>query len=106
VREFTELIREQHLGVEPYFSQLLVDSSGRVWLGEFQPPSDIGPDRRRPYFIFSGWGESLGTVSLPSTFRLRDVSDDLVVGFETGTYGELAAVAYSMATNPLPGLDS
>ena len=93
-RDGMERMSEQHQGVAPYFDELFVDGGGTVWLGQFLRPEQRTEEFTRTYYLFSPNGETLGTVLLSAELRVRDITDDLVAGYELGRYNEPAAVAY------------
>jgi hypothetical protein len=104
-RGFLEQMASQHRGVRPYFDQLFVDEEGTVWLGEFLRTEQRTEDFERPFHLFSRDGDLLGTVVLPAELRVRDITADLVVGYELGPFNEPAAVGYEIVRaimNPDP----
>ncbi|MFG0252928.1 MAG: hypothetical protein ACF8NJ_08660 [Phycisphaerales bacterium JB038] len=94
IRGFREDMARQHRGVSPYFDQLFVDEDGTVWLGGFLRPQQRTEEFERPYWLFSRTGDLLGTVVLPAELRVRDITKDMVVGYELGPYNEPVAVGY------------
>lgn len=91
----------QHQGTSPYFDQIFVDQDGTVWLGGFLRDLQRTEDLERLFTLFSRDGQLLGTVRLPGDLRVRDITTDMVVGYELGPYDEPVAVAYEIV--PLSG---
>ena len=64
--------------LRPAYSQLLVDSEGCVWAGEYQPRG--GPEEPRDWEVFSSDGQWLGAARTPPRFAVFEIGSDYVLG--------------------------
>jgi hypothetical protein len=60
----------------PFFTSLLVDAIGDLWVGGFAPPGQA----RRAWLVFDPDGRLLATVSMPSGLRVTQIGDASVLG--------------------------
>lgn len=58
-------------------SSVVVDDSGRVWLAEYVSPLDT----EAYWAVFSGDGTYLGRVTVPAKFWIKQVKEDVALGF-------------------------
>jgi hypothetical protein len=62
----------------PAYSNILIDSEGYVWAGEFHGLAEV--DRPTTWEVFSPEGVWLGPVRMPARFTLLDIGPDFVLG--------------------------
>lgn len=65
----------------PAYSDLVVDGEGHLWVKEYRPPWETGPEA---WNVFSPEGRWLGSVDLPEGLRATDVGPDWILGVRRG----------------------
>lgn len=83
----------------PYFSNIVVDELGYVWLQRYAPPS--GPSAE--WLVLKGTGELLGTVFFPRELYVFQISERTITGVFSDSTGE--EVLQVLKLNREPHLD-
>ncbi len=66
----------------PAFSDLEVDATGHVWVGEYRRPGDERPR----WSVFDSEGRLLGSVGTPPGLTIFEIGGDYVLGRSTDEF--------------------
>jgi hypothetical protein len=74
-RALEEVPRREYV---PAYTDLLFDQLGCLWVARTTGPGDA----TRPWDVFDTRGSLLGTVTLPTALRVKQVDDEYILGVE------------------------
>ena len=87
---------EAHPAYLPYYSRMVVDQRGSIWLQEYAPPWGEG----RRWYVVSQTGRTLGEVLTQRPMRILSITDEGVLARTSGEYGEHMVEWILLASRP------
>lgn len=80
----------------PYYSRMLTDQWGHLWLEEYSPPIGVGDH----WYVLAPSGRLVGDVVLPVAMRMFAIDQHGVLGVVKGEFNEEVIVVLPLTSGP------
>lgn len=85
-----------HPATLPYYSHMVADQWGHIWLQEYSPPDGLG----RRWYVLSQSGRLLGEVTMPKRMRAFEITEDGVLARTLGELDEEMVELFPLSRRP------